>query len=80
MLIWGSIAGGAVGATVLASGLRIAQEIGWTRMDLPFLLGTIFTESNKPYEVELVVAEVAEKPEGDQIYRITFDGSVTDEP
>ena len=42
-------------------------------------LGTIFTESNKPYEVELVVAEVAEKPEGDQIYRITFDGSVADE-
>jgi proteasome alpha subunit len=30
--------------------------------------------------VEIVVAEVGEKPEGDQIYRITFDGSVTDEP
>ena len=42
-------------------------------------LGTIFTESNKPYEVELVVAEVADSPEGDQIYRITFDGSVADE-
>jgi proteasome alpha subunit len=42
-------------------------------------LGTIFTESNKPYEVELVVAEVADKPESDQIYRITFDGSVADE-
>src|SRR5215469_12819647 len=43
-------------------------------------LGTIFTESIKPFEVEIVVAEVGEKPEGDQIYRITFDGSVTDEP
>jgi proteasome alpha subunit len=43
-------------------------------------LGTIFTESNKPFEVEIVVAEVGEQPAGDQIYRITFDGSVTDEP
>lgn len=43
-------------------------------------LGTIFTDQLKPYEVEIVVAEVGEQPEGDQIYRITFDGSVTDEP
>ncbi len=43
-------------------------------------LGTIFTESPKPWEVEIVVAEVGEQPDGDQIYRITFDGSVTDEP
>ena len=43
-------------------------------------LGTIFTESLKPFEVEIVVAEVGERPEGDQIYRITFDGSVNDEP
>jgi proteasome alpha subunit len=43
-------------------------------------LGTIFTESPKPWEVEIVVAEVGSQPDGDQIYRITFDGSVTDEP
>jgi proteasome alpha subunit len=43
-------------------------------------LGTIFTDSMKPFEVEIVVAQVGEEPEGDQIYRITFDGSVTDEP
>jgi proteasome alpha subunit len=42
-------------------------------------LGTIFTESNKPWEVELVVAEVGDESGDDQIYRITFDGSVTDE-
>ncbi len=42
-------------------------------------LGQIFIESNKPFEVEIVVAEVGENPEGDQIYRITYDGSVTDE-
>jgi proteasome alpha subunit len=42
-------------------------------------LGTIFTESPKPWEVELVVAEIGEEPSLDQIYRITFDGSVSDE-
>jgi proteasome alpha subunit len=43
------------------------------------LLGTIFTESVKPLEVEIVVAEVGETAELDQIYRITFDGTVSDE-
>ncbi|MGY1846327.1 MULTISPECIES: proteasome subunit alpha [unclassified Blastococcus] len=43
-------------------------------------LGAIFTEQMKPYEVELCVAEVGETPERDQLYRLTFDGSVVDEP
>jgi proteasome alpha subunit len=43
------------------------------------VLGTIFTESNKPYEVEIVVAELGESAAGDQMFRITFDGSVADE-
>ena len=43
------------------------------------LLGTIFTDSNKPYEVEIVVAEVGKTADDDQLYRITFDGSVADE-
>ena len=43
------------------------------------VLGTNFTESNKPYEVEIVVAELGETAAGDQMYRITFDGSVADE-
>jgi len=43
------------------------------------VLGSIFTESNKPYEVEIVVAEVGEAQDADQMYRITFDGSVADE-
>jgi proteasome alpha subunit len=42
-------------------------------------LGTIFTETSKPYEVEIVVAEVGEASENDQMYRLTFDGSVADE-
>ncbi len=43
-------------------------------------LGGIATDSSKPYEVEIVVAEVGTQPDADQIYRITWDGSVTDEP
>ncbi|GAB3197463.1 proteasome subunit alpha [Geodermatophilus arenarius] len=43
-------------------------------------LGAIFTEQMKPYEVELCVAEVGETAEQDQLYRLTFDGSVVDEP
>jgi hypothetical protein len=43
--IWGALAGGAIGTIVLTSGLRLAQELGWTRMDIPLLLGTVFTDS-----------------------------------
>ncbi len=43
-------------------------------------LGAIFTEQQKPFEVELCVAEVGEVPERDQLYRITYDGSISDEP
>ncbi len=42
-------------------------------------LGTIFTDAAKPYEVEIVVAEVGPSADEDQIYRLTFDGSVADE-
>ena len=42
-------------------------------------LGTVFTQESKPYEVEIVVAEVGARPELDQIYRLTYDGSVADE-
>lgn len=43
-------------------------------------LGTIFTEQTKPYEVEICVAEVGDSPAEDQLYRLTYDGSVADEP
>src|SRR4051795_12138246 len=43
-------------------------------------LGEIFTQQTKPYEVELCVAEVGDRPENDQLYRLTFDGSIVDEP
>jgi hypothetical protein len=40
---WGTLAGGVVGTIVLTTGLRLAQELGLTRMDIPLLLGTVFT-------------------------------------
>ncbi|MDJ1132221.1 proteasome subunit alpha [Streptomyces iconiensis] len=43
-------------------------------------LGTIFSaNAEKPYEVELIVAEVGPAPEDDQIYRLPHDGSIVDE-
>lgn len=39
-MIWGAIVGGFLGTVVLTTILRGASELGWTRMDLPFLLGT----------------------------------------
>ena len=45
MTIWGALAGGLVGTVLLTSGLRAASELGLTRMDLPFLLGTALTEN-----------------------------------
>ena len=44
------------------------------------LLGTIFSSGGeKPYEVEIIVAELGATAGQDQIYRLTYDGSVADE-
>src|SRR5579885_2471933 len=43
-------------------------------------LGTIFTEQQKPYEVEICVAEVGASSADDQMYRLTYDGTIVDEP
>ncbi|MFC8921743.1 proteasome subunit alpha [Cellulosimicrobium sp. NPDC057127] len=42
-------------------------------------LGTVFTTESKPMEVEIVVAEVGPTAAQDQLYRISYDGSVADE-
>ncbi|MDQ2851832.1 proteasome subunit alpha [Dermatophilaceae bacterium Sec6.4] len=42
-------------------------------------LGSVFTQESKPYEVEIVVAQVGASTEDDQIYRLTYDGSVADQ-
>lgn len=42
-------------------------------------LGSVFTTESKPLEVELVVAELGAKQPEDQIFRLSYDGSVADE-
>jgi hypothetical protein len=43
-VIWGAIVGGLLGTVVLTTALRAASELGLTRIDLPFLLGTAATQ------------------------------------
>jgi hypothetical protein len=43
MSVGGALAGGFVGTLVLTTALRAANELGLTRVDLPFLLGTAVT-------------------------------------
>jgi len=43
-------------------------------------LGTIFSSGGeKPYEVEIFVAEIGDEAADDQLYRLTYDGQVADE-
>jgi proteasome alpha subunit len=43
------------------------------------ILGQIFTEGFKPYEVEILVAEVGHGGLPSELYKVTYDGFVTDE-
>jgi proteasome alpha subunit len=43
------------------------------------MLGQIFTHETKPLEVEILVAAVGYQREGDRMFHIRYDGSVTDE-
>lgn len=42
-------------------------------------LGTIFSQDVKPFEVEISVLSVGSQGNENEIYRISFDGSITDE-
>ena len=44
MNVWGALAGGFAGTLVLTTALRAGNELNLTRIDLPFLLGTAFTD------------------------------------
>lgn len=43
------------------------------------ILGQIFTAELKPYEVEILVAQLGENGKGNELYHILYDGSVADE-
>jgi proteasome alpha subunit len=77
--------------TLRVAGIRLADVRGYSydRRDVTGralanayaqTLNSIFTESQKPYEVELCVAEVGALPEDDRLYRLTYDGSIGEEP
>jgi proteasome alpha subunit len=43
------------------------------------MLGDVFTHEIKPMEVEILVAEVGDAPEGDRLFHILYDGTAFDE-
>jgi proteasome alpha subunit len=43
------------------------------------ILGQVFTHEMKPYEVEILLAQVGGTQEDDELYHITYDGTVMDE-
>lgn len=72
------------------AGVRLADTRGYSydRVDVTVrtianayaqTLGSIFIEAAKPFEVEIAVAQVGATPDQDQLYRISFDGSVHDQ-
>ncbi|CAA9285324.1 MAG: Proteasome subunit alpha, bacterial [uncultured Corynebacteriales bacterium] len=77
--------------TLRVAGIRLADVRGYSydRRDVTGralanayaqTLNSIFTESQKPYEVEMCVGEVGRTPADDRLYRLTYDGSIYDEP
>ncbi len=77
--------------TLRNAGIRMADVRGYSydrrdvtgRMLANFyaqVLGSTFVEQQKPYEVEMCLAGVGETAADDELYRITYDGSITDEP
>lgn len=47
MSVWAALVGGFLGTVVLTTALRAASELRLTRMDIPFLLGTAFSEDRR---------------------------------
>jgi proteasome alpha subunit len=72
------------------SGVRLADVKGYTysREDVDArslanayaqLLGQVFTHEMKPMEVEILVAEVGVDAATDQLFRISYEGTIVDE-
>src|SRR5215217_5777858 len=77
--------------TLRVAGIRLADVRGYSydRRDVTGralanayaqTLNSIFTNEQKPYEVELCVAEVGPAVADDRLYRLTYDGSIGEEP
>ena len=51
MSVWTALAAGFAGTLVLTTAIAAASELGLTRMDLPFLLGTAFSVDRRKARV-----------------------------
>ena len=61
--IWSALAGGFLGTLALTTIVRAASEFGFTRMDLPLLLGTTVSENRRKaraigYAIHFVVGPI----------------------
>lgn len=76
--------------TLRKAGIRQADLMGYlySREDVTAMglatafaqtLGTIFTREPKPYEVEILIAEISEDGSEHRLFRITYDGTLNDE-
>lgn len=76
--------------TLRKAGIRQADLMGYlySRHDVTAMglatafaqtLGMIFTRDPKPYEVEILIAEISEDGDEHRLYRITYDGTLLDE-
>jgi hypothetical protein len=54
-----AVAGGLLGTVVMTTMLRAASELGITRMDLPFLLGTAVTDNRRLARIYGILAHFA---------------------
>jgi proteasome alpha subunit len=57
------------------AGIRWADSTGFT-----YSLGDMFTEGQKPLEVEILVAQLGNKTRPTKLYRIAYEGTISDEP
>jgi proteasome alpha subunit len=73
------------------SGIRWADSTGFTysRQDVDARalanyyaqhLGDMFTEGQKPLEVEILVAQLGNKARPTKLYRVAYEGTISDEP
>lgn len=76
--------------TLRKAGIRQADLMGYlySRDDVTAMglatafaqtLGMIFTRDPKPFEVEVLIAEVSESGDQHRLYRVTYDGTLYDE-
>lgn len=76
--------------TLRKAGIRQADLMGYlySRQDVTAMglatafaqtMGMIFTRDPKPYEVEILIAEISEDGDEHRLFRVTYDGTLYDE-